>query len=100
MHRMHVHPPSPPCASPPPGHVHPPPPQPERLVMSKDEAVGTGQQEKNARLFTCDLIIFCHVSLYIKKQSQNLAKQKEGNGKQFLYVQGTGSAFLCYLFKL
>ena len=26
MHRMHVHPPSPPCASPPPppGHVHPP----------------------------------------------------------------------------
>jgi hypothetical protein len=27
-------------ASPPPGHVHPPPPQPERLVMRKDEAVG------------------------------------------------------------
>jgi hypothetical protein len=24
----------------------PPPPQPERLVMRKDEAVGTGQQEK------------------------------------------------------
>jgi hypothetical protein len=23
-----------------PGHVHPPPPQPERLVMRKDEAVG------------------------------------------------------------
>ncbi len=39
MHRMHVHPPSPPCASPPPGHVHPPP-QPEMLVMRKDEAVG------------------------------------------------------------
>jgi hypothetical protein len=35
---MHVDPPSPPCASPP-GHVHPPPPQPERLVMRKDEAV-------------------------------------------------------------
>jgi hypothetical protein len=30
--------PLPPCASPP-GHVHPPPPQPERLVMRKDEAV-------------------------------------------------------------
>jgi hypothetical protein len=36
---MHVHPPSPPCASPP-GHVHPPPPWPEMLVMRKDEAVG------------------------------------------------------------
>jgi hypothetical protein len=31
MHRMHVHPPPRPCAS---------PPQPERLVMRKDEAVG------------------------------------------------------------
>jgi hypothetical protein len=31
MHRMHVHPPFPPCASPLP--VHSPPPQPERLVM-------------------------------------------------------------------
>jgi hypothetical protein len=39
MHRMHVHPPPPPCASPP-GHVHPPPPQPEWLFMRKDEAVG------------------------------------------------------------
>jgi hypothetical protein len=29
---MHVHPPSPP--------VHPPPPQPERLVMRKDETMG------------------------------------------------------------
>jgi hypothetical protein len=38
MHRMHVHPPSPPCAPPP--HVHPPPPQPERLVKRKGEAVG------------------------------------------------------------
>ncbi len=58
--------PPPPCASPP-GHVHPPlPPQPERLVMRKDEA-----EEKNASLFTCDLIIFCRVSLYIKKQSFN-----------------------------
>jgi hypothetical protein len=36
---MHVHPPSPPCASPP-RHVHPPPPQPEKLVMGKDETVG------------------------------------------------------------
>ncbi len=32
MHRMHVHPPPHPCSS--------PPPQPERLVMRKDEAVG------------------------------------------------------------
>ncbi len=32
-----IPPPPPPCASPP-GHVHPP--QPERLVMRKDEAVG------------------------------------------------------------
>ncbi len=52
MHRMHVHPPSPPV-HPPPGHVHPPPPQPERW--------GSGQQEKNASLFTCDLIIFCRL---------------------------------------
>jgi hypothetical protein len=46
MHMMHLHPPPPPPVHPPPGHVHPPPPQPERLVMRKDEAVGTGQQEK------------------------------------------------------
>jgi hypothetical protein len=32
MHRMHVHPPPAMCI--------PPPPQPERLVMRKDEAVG------------------------------------------------------------
>jgi hypothetical protein len=32
-------PPSP-SEHPPPGHVHPPPPQPERLVMRKDESVG------------------------------------------------------------
>jgi hypothetical protein len=37
---MHVHPPSSPVHPPPPGHVHPPRPQPERLVMRKDEAVG------------------------------------------------------------
>jgi hypothetical protein len=37
---MHVHPASPPPVHPPAGHVHPPPPQPERLVMRKDEAVG------------------------------------------------------------
>jgi hypothetical protein len=36
---MHVHPPSPPCASPPPAMCIPPPPQPENLVMRKDEAV-------------------------------------------------------------
>jgi hypothetical protein len=33
-----VSPPTPPVH--PPRHVHPPPPQPERLVMRKDEAVG------------------------------------------------------------
>ncbi len=62
MHRMHLHPPSPPppCAS--------PPSQPERLFMRKDEAVGTGQQETNASLFSCDLIIFCRISLYIKNR--------------------------------
>jgi hypothetical protein len=49
-------PPPRPCAS--------PPPQPERLVMRKDEAVGN--KKKNASLFTCDLIIFCSVSFYIK----------------------------------
>jgi hypothetical protein len=32
--------PLPPLCIPPPGHVHPPPPQPERLVMRKDEAMG------------------------------------------------------------
>ncbi len=39
MHRMHVPPPPPPPPCIFPGHVHPPP-QPERLVMRKDEAVG------------------------------------------------------------
>jgi hypothetical protein len=44
---MHVHPPSPPCASPP-GHVHPPPsPQPERLIMRKDEAVGMKKKRQD-----------------------------------------------------
>jgi hypothetical protein len=28
-------------------HVHPPPPQPERLVMRKDEAVGNKKKCKN-----------------------------------------------------
>ena len=32
------------CISP--GHVHPPPPQPERLVMIKDEAVGNKKKMK------------------------------------------------------
>jgi hypothetical protein len=32
-------PPTPPVHAPP-RHVHPPPPQPERLIMRKDEAVG------------------------------------------------------------
>ena len=42
--------PLPPLCIPPPGHVHPPPPQPERLVMRKDEAVGN--KKKNASLST------------------------------------------------
>jgi hypothetical protein len=37
---MHVHPPSPPLCIPPQLCASPPPPQPERLVMRKDEAVG------------------------------------------------------------
>ncbi len=41
--------PLPPCASPPPAMCIPTPPQ-IRLVMRKDEAVGTGEQEKNASL--------------------------------------------------
>ncbi len=61
MHRMHVHPSSPPCASPPPGHVHPPPPPAGKAGY--DKRWGSGQQEKNASLFTCDLKIFCRVSL-------------------------------------
>ncbi len=54
MHRMHVHPPSPPCASPPSAMCIPPPLQTVGLVMRKDEAVGN--KKKNASLFTCDLI--------------------------------------------
>ncbi len=38
--------PLPPCASPP-GHVHSPPPQPERLVMRKDDAVGNKKKLQN-----------------------------------------------------
>ncbi len=58
--------PLPPLCIPPPGNVHPPqamciPPQPERLVLRKDEAVGN--KKKSASLLTCDLIIFCRVSL-------------------------------------
>ncbi len=60
MHRMHVHPPSPPCASPPPAMCIPPPPQPQ---AGYEKRGGSGQQEKNEILFTCDLIIFCRVSL-------------------------------------
>ncbi len=41
MHRMHVHPPSPPLCI--------PPPQPERLVMRKDKAVGN---KKKMQVFT------------------------------------------------
>ncbi len=42
---MHVHPPLPPCASPPKPCASPPPPQPERLVMRKDEAVGNKKMQ-------------------------------------------------------
>ena len=62
MHRMHVHLLHPPCASPP-GHVHPPPPQPERLVMRKDEAVGN---KKKMQVVYLRLIAAYH---YILKNS-------------------------------
>ncbi len=68
MHRMHVHPPSPPV-HPPPGHVHPPPsPPPERLVMRKDEAVGTGQQEKKWKFVFLRLDNFLSRIILYKKQ--------------------------------
>ncbi len=38
--------PSPPLCIPPPLHVHPPPPQPERLVMRKDEAWATRKKRQ------------------------------------------------------
>ncbi len=59
MHRMHVHPPSPPCASPHPAMCIPPPPA---WKAGYEKRWGSGQQEKNGSLFTCDLIIFCRVS--------------------------------------
>ncbi len=61
MHRMHVHPP---CASPPPWPCASPPSPAWKAGYEK--GWGSGQQEKNASLFTCDLIIFCCVSLYIR----------------------------------
>ncbi len=68
MHRMHVHPPSPPCASPPPGHVHPPPSPAGKAGYERRWV--SGQQEKNASLFTCDLIIFCRVSTLLVTYSK------------------------------
>jgi hypothetical protein len=47
--------PSWPCASPPPA-----------WKAGYEKRWGSGQQEKNASLFTCNLLIFCRVSLYIK----------------------------------
>ena len=44
MHRMHVHPPSHPCASPPPAMCIPPPS--ERLAVRKDEAVGNKKKRQ------------------------------------------------------
>jgi hypothetical protein len=37
-------------------HVHPPPPQPERLVMRKDEAVGN--KKKTIKIFLKSIKIF------------------------------------------
>ncbi len=48
MHRMHMHPPLPPCAS--------PPPQPERLVMRKDKAVGN--KKKTIKIFLKSIKFF------------------------------------------
>ncbi len=62
MHRMHVHPPAP-SLHPPLAVCIPPTPQPERLVMRKDEAVGN---KKKCKFVYLDLKIFCRVSLYIK----------------------------------
>ncbi len=69
MHRMHVHPPPPP---PPCACVHPPPrpcasPPSPAWKAGYEKRWCSGQQEKNASLFTCDLKIFCRISLYIKK---------------------------------
>jgi hypothetical protein len=46
--------PLPPCASPPPAMCIPPPPQPERLVMRKDRAVG---DKKKCKLVYLNIII-------------------------------------------
>jgi hypothetical protein len=46
-HRMHMHHRM---------HVHPPPPQPERLVMRKDEAVGN--KKKIIKIFLKSIKLF------------------------------------------
>ena len=61
MHRMHVHPPSPPVCIPPLAMCIPPSPA---WKAGYEKRWGSGQQEKNASLFTCDLKIFCRVSFY------------------------------------
>ncbi len=49
-------------------HVHPPPPQPERLVMRKDEAVGN---KKKCKFVYLRLDIFLLRIIKNKKQSFN-----------------------------
>jgi hypothetical protein len=58
----------PPLCIPPTGHVHPPPPQPERLVIRKDEAVGT---RKKCKFVYLRLDNFLTRIIIYKKQSFN-----------------------------
>ncbi len=68
MHRMHVHPPSPPLCIPPLAMCIPPPPQPERLVMRKDDAVGN---KKKIQVFLHATYNFLLRIIIYKKQSFN-----------------------------
>ncbi len=73
MHRMHVHPPSPPCASPP-WSCASPPSKAERLVMRKDEAVWTRKKCKFVYLrldnFSPRIIIYKKNSPLISRMEQ------------------------------
>ncbi len=65
MHRMHVHPPSPPLCIPPPAMCIPSPLPRSGWLWEKMRQWALGNKKK---VCYCDLIIFCRVSLYIKKQ--------------------------------
>jgi hypothetical protein len=101
MHRMHVHPPPPPmcipprpCSSPPPPAMFIPPP---RWKAGYEKTWGSGQQEKNASWFPCDLKIFCRVSLYIKnsllifRMEQADSRTVRVDPHRFLCGSGAGS---------